>query len=702
MSVVASIKQAAAEAVQALYQQPFTAADVSVNTTKPEFEGEYTIVVFPFTKFSRQKPEETAQSIGTWLAEYHPALVAGFNVVKGFLNLSVHDQFWTGFVQDAHHNTSVGQQPANGKKVMVEYSSPNTNKPLHLGHLRNNFLGFSVSEILKANGFEVVKANLVNDRGIHICKSMLAWQLFAHGDTPESTGKKGDHLVGDYYVHFESILRDQAEPIISRVLEGNFGDFEGEQVEKLIKLHTALNKPEFKANVEKAEKLRHDIKALARTASAETKDVISRIEKGDFSDFEGEDKARAKSLHQELTPAIKSDEEKADKIHDDIKELSRNRTEIMQQAKIMLQQWEAGNPEVRALWQTMNSWVYEGFEKTYKRLGIDFDKMYFESNTYLLGKDVVEEGLRKGVFFKKADNSVWIDLTADGLDEKLVLRGDGTSVYITQDIGTARLKYDDYHMDQSIYVVADEQNYHFKVLKLIMQKLGEPSADGIAHLSYGMVELPHGRMKSREGTVVDADDLVEEMVSTAAKYTEELGKVKDFTEEELRELYETIGLGAMKFFLLKVDPKKKMVFNPEESIDIHGFTGPFIQYSHARIRSILREFSAEDLAALATYRHADALLPMEKELIKINEQFGEVLAEAGREMSPSVIANYAFLLAQTFNSFYAKKESGKYTYSVRDAENEDKRKLRLQIASLTANTIRQAMKFLGIRVPERM
>ena len=643
MSVVASIKQAAAEAVQALYQQPFTAADVSVNTTKPEFEGEYTIVVFPFTKFSRQKPEETAQSIGTWLAEYHPALVAGFNVVKGFLNLSVHDQFWTGFVQDAHHNTSVGQQPANGKKVMVEYSSPNTNKPLHLGHLRNNFLGFSVSEILKANGFEVVKANLVNDRGIHICKSMLAWQLFAHGDTPESTGKKGDHLVGDYYVHFESILRDQAEPIISRVLEGNFGDFEGEQVEKLIKLHAALHKPE-----------------------------------------------------------VQADEEKSGKIKDEIKELSRNRTEIMQQAKIMLQQWEAGNPEVRALWQTMNSWVYEGFEKTYKRLGIDFDKMYFESNTYLLGKDVVEEGLRKGVFFKKADNSVWIDLTADGLDEKLVLRGDGTSVYITQDIGTARLKYDDYHMDQSIYVVADEQNYHFKVLKLIMQKLGEPSADGIAHLSYGMVELPHGRMKSREGTVVDADDLVEEMVSTAAKYTEELGKVKDFTEEELRELYETIGLGAMKFFLLKVDPKKKMVFNPEESIDIHGFTGPFIQYSHARIRSILREFSTEDLAALATYRHTDALLPMEKELIKINEQFGEVLAEAGREMSPSVIANYAFLLAQTFNSFYAKKESGKYTYSVRDAENEDKRKLRLQIASLTANTIRQAMRFLGIRVPERM
>lgn len=643
MSVVASIKQAAAAAVQALYQQPFTAADVSVNSTKPEFEGEYTIVVFPITKVSRQKPDETAQALGTWLTANYPDLVAGFNVVKGFLNLSVHDQYWTAFVQEAHHNAAVGQQPANGKKVMVEYSSPNTNKPLHLGHLRNNFLGFSVSEILKANGYEVIKANLVNDRGIHICKSMLAWQLFAHGDTPETTGKKGDHLVGEYYVHFESILRDQAEPIISRVLEGNFGDFEGEQVERILKLHTALHKPE-----------------------------------------------------------VQADEEKSGKIKDEIKELSRNRTEIMQQAKIMLEQWEAGNPEVRALWQTMNSWVYEGFEKTYKRLGITFDAMYYESNTYLLGKDVVEEGLRKGVFFKKADNSVWIDLTADGLDEKLVLRGNGTSVYITQDLGTARLKYDDYHMDRSIYVVADEQNYHFKVLKLIMQKLGEPSADGISHLSYGMVELPHGRMKSREGTVVDADDLVEEMVNTAAKHTEELGKVKDFSEEELRELYETIGLGAMKFFLLKVDPKKKMVFNPEESIDIHGFTGPFIQYSYARIRSILREFSGGDLEALQTYRHTDALLPMEKELIKINEQFGEVLAEAGREMSPSVIANYAFLLAQTFNSFYAKKESGKYIYSVRDAENEDKRKLRLQIASLTAGTIRQSMKFLGIRVPERM
>ncbi|WP_343702485.1 arginine--tRNA ligase [Chitinophaga sp.] len=643
MSVVSAIKNAAAAAIQALYQQPFTAADIAVNTTKPEFEGEYTIVVFPFTKFSRQKPEETGQALGAWLTANHAALVTGFNVVKGFLNLQVNHQYWVRFVQQAHASQHIGQKPANGRKVMIEYSSPNTNKPLHLGHLRNNFLGYSVAEIFKANGFEVIKANLVNDRGIHICKSMLAWQLFAHGDTPATTGIKGDHLVGDYYVHFETILKEQAEPIISDVLEGEFKDFEGAEKERIIKLYNALQKPE-----------------------------------------------------------VQADEEKSTKIKDEIKEISRNRTEIMQQAKIMLQQWEAGNPDVRALWQTMNSWVYEGFDETYRRLGIDFDKMYYESQTYLLGKDLVEEGLRKGVLFRKEDNSVWIDLTADGLDEKLLLRGDGTSVYMTQDLGTARLKYDDYHMEQSVYVVADEQNYHFKVLKLILEKLQEPCADGIYHLSYGMVELPHGRMKSREGTVVDADDLVDEMIATAAANTEELGKVKGFSEEELRELNETIGLGAMKFFLLKVDPKKKMIFNPEESIDMHGFTGPFIQYSYARIKSIMREFSTADLAALADYMHEEALLPMEKELIMLCEQFDSIIEEAQREMSPSVIANYAFLLAQTFNSFYAKKEQGKYIYSVRDAESDSKRKLRLQIASLTASTIRQSMKMLGIAVPERM
>ncbi|WP_212002875.1 arginine--tRNA ligase [Chitinophaga sp. HK235] len=642
MSVVQSIRTAAVAAIKSLYNQDITVADVAINVTKPEFEGEYTIVVFPFTKFSRQKPDETAQRIGDYLVAHHSELIAGFNVVKGFLNLDINQAYWCDFLQQHYNNENIGIQPSNGKKIMVEYSSPNTNKPLHLGHLRNNFLGYSIAEILKANGFEVIKTNLVNDRGIHICKSMLAWQLFAHGDTPESTGIKGDHLVGDYYVKFESVVKEQAEPIIDRVLENDFQDFENADVEKLTKLVTALHKPE-----------------------------------------------------------VKDDADKTSKIMGDIKEMSRNKTEIMQQAKIMLQQWEAGNHEVRHLWAAMNGWVYAGFEETYKRLGIDFDQMYYESDTYLLGKDLVNDGLAKGVLFKKEDNSVWIDLTADGLDEKLLLRGDGTSVYMTQDLGTARLKFSDYKMDQSVYVVADEQNYHFKVLQLILEKLGEPSAAGIYHLSYGMVELPHGRMKSREGTVVDADDMIVEMVNTAKEATQEaVQKHADFTEAELNTLYETIGLGAMKFFLLRVDPKKKMIFNPEESIDLRGFTGPFIQYAYARIKSILREVGP--VAGLENYQYKGALLPLEKELIVINEQFPGILADAYREMSPSVIANYAFQLAQVFNSFYAEKVEGVYTYSVLREENEDKKKLRLQLITLTANTIRQSMKLLGIQVPERM
>jgi len=643
MSVVQSIRSAAAAAIKSLYNQDISIPDIAINVTKPEFEGEYTIVVFPFTRFSRQKPEETGKHLGDYLVSHFPELIAGFNVVKGFLNLSINNAYWIQYLQQHFNDPHAGRKPANGKKVMVEYSSPNTNKPLHLGHLRNNFLGYSIAEILKANGYEVIKANLVNDRGIHICKSMLAWQLFAHGDTPESTGIKGDHLVGDYYVKFETLLKEQAEPIIARVLENDFRDFEGAEKEKVEKLAALLDKPE-----------------------------------------------------------IQQDKEKSAKINDEIRELARNKTEIMQQAKIMLQQWEAGNPEVRALWATMNGWVYEGFETTYKRLGIDFDKIYYESETYLLGKDLVEDGLRKGVLFRKEDNSVWIDLTADGLDQKLLLRGDGTSVYMTQDLGTARLKYDDYHMDQSIYVVADEQNYHFKVLQLILQKLGEPAADGVYHLSYGMVELPHGRMKSREGTVVDADDIIDEMVNTAAAHTKASGKLKDFSESELQGLYEMIGLGAMKFFLLRVDPKKKMIFNPEESIDFHGFTGPFIQYAHARIKSIMREAGVTDTRHLDTYRHNGSLLPMEKALIVLNEQFGEVLEDAQKEMSPATIANYAFHLAQQFNSFYAEKAGGVYTYSIVNAESEEKRNLRLQIITLTAHTIAQCMQLLGIRVPERM
>ncbi|NLR57250.1 arginine--tRNA ligase [Chitinophaga polysaccharea] len=642
MSVVQSIRTAAVAAIKSLYDQSLTVADISVNTTKPEFEGEYTIVVFSFTKFSRQKPEETAQRIGEYLVAHHPELITRFNVVKGFLNLSINDAYWTRFLQQNYSNANIGIQPANGKKIMVEYSSPNTNKPLHLGHLRNNFLGYSIAEIMKANGFEVIKANLVNDRGIHICKSMLAWQLFAHGDTPQTTGIKGDHLVGDYYVKFESVVKEQAEVIIDRVLERDFQDFDANEAEKLEKLVTALHKPE-----------------------------------------------------------VKDDKDKAGKIMDDIKEMSRNKTEIMQQAKIMLQQWEAGNHEVRELWATMNGWVYEGFNETYKRLGIDFDKMYYESETYLLGKNIVAEGLEKGVLFKKEDNSVWIDLTADGLDEKLLLRGDGTSVYMTQDLGTACLKYEDYHMDQSVYVVADEQNYHFKVLQLILQKLGEPAAPGILHLSYGMVELPHGRMKSREGTVVDADDMITEMVETAAKQTSELGKkLESFSEEELHTLYETIGLGGLKFFLLRVDPKKRMIFNPEESISLTGFTATFVQYAYARIKSIIREVGA--VADLPSFNYSGELLPLEKELIILNEQFPVVLAEAYRELSPAVIANYAFQLAQAFNSFYGEKVEGVPTYSILRAATEEKKKLRLQIIMITAHTIAQCMKLMGIRVPERM
>lgn len=642
MSVVQSIRSAAATAIKALYDQTIPAKDIAINTTKPEFEGEYTILVFPFTKFSRLKPEETGEKLGQYLQEHFPDLIAGFNVIKGFLNLHIEEKYWTQYLQQHFNNRNIGVKPPNGKKVMVEYSSPNTNKPLHLGHLRNNFLGYAISEILKANGYEVIKANLVNDRGIHICKSMLAWQMFAHGDTPESTGIKGDHLVGDYYVKFESILKEQTEPIIARVRESDFKDFEGEDLEKVQKLVAAMHKPE-----------------------------------------------------------VKQDKDKLDKINDDIKELSRKQTEIMRQAKIMLQQWEAGNPEVRSLWSTMNSWVYAGFDQTYKRLGIDFDKIYYESQTYLLGKDLVEEGLNKNVLFRKEDNSVWIDLTADGLDEKLLLRGDGTSVYMTQDLGTARLKYDDYHMDQSIYVVADEQNYHFKVLQLILKKLQEPCADGIFHLSYGMVELPHGRMKSREGTVVDADDMIDEMISASATQTSASGKLKDFSEDELALLYEMIGLGAMKFFLLRVDPRKRMIFNPEESIDLHGFTSTFVQYAHARIKSILREV-AVNADKLEGYCHKGSLLPMEKELIILNEQFDNALEEAQKEMNPSVIANYVFRLAQQFNSFYAEKVEGKYTYSILDAESTEKQKLRTQIAMLTARTISRSMKLLGIDVPERM
>ena len=590
MSIVAQLKSAAAAAIHNLYQVNIPAEQILINATKPEFTGDYTVVLFAFVKQLKKAPDALGQELGEYLVANHPQLFSSYNVIKGFLNLEVADAYWSNFVHESFAQPAYGTATTSGEKVMVEYSSPNTNKPLHLGHLRNNFLGWSIAAILKANGSDVVKTCIVNDRGIHICKSMIAWQLFGNGATPASTGMKGDHFVGDYYVKFNDVYKKEVQELIE---------------------------------------------------------------------------------------------------HGKTKEQAEKEAPIMQQAQQMLVDWEAGKPEVISLWKDMNSWVYEGFDQTYQTIGSDFDKTYYESNTYLLGKDLVEQGLAKGVFYQKEDGSVWIDLTADGLDEKLVRRKDGTSVYITQDIGLAEQKQKEFNTTKSIYVVGDEQNYHFKVLKLICQKLGLPSADGIYHLSYGMVELPTGKMKSREGTVVDADDLVAEMMNIAQHKTEELGKVKDFSTEELKELYKTIGLGALKFFLLRVDPKKKMIFNPEESIDFHGFTGPFIQYTHARIKSILREHTPANTAP------ATVLLKAEKDLAVILEQFPTVLKEAASEYDPSKVAIYVFNVAQVFNTFYTQHKIAK-------AETEEKKNTRLQLSQLTAQVIKTGMQVLGINVPERM
>jgi len=596
MSLIAQIKQATTNAIANLYTVDLTPNTILVNATKPEFEGDYTVVLFAFVKQLKKSPDALGQELGSYLVANNPHLFSGFNVIKGFLNLSITDSFWIDFLQTNYADTIYGIAPKNGEKVMVEYSSPNTNKPLHLGHLRNNFLGWSIAEILKANGYDVVKTCIVNDRGIHICKSMIAWQLFANGATPESEGKKGDHFVGDYYVKFNDEYKRQVEELV------------------------------------------------------ETKGLT--------------------------------------------KEGAEKKAPIMLATQQMLLDWEAGKPEVISLWERMNSWVYDGFNITYKAIGSDFDRTYYESQTYLLGKDLVEKGLEKGVFYQKEDSSVWIDLTSDGLDEKIVRRKDGTSVYITQDIGLAVDKYEEYHCSKSIYVVGDEQNYHFKVLKLICQKLQLPSADGIFHLSYGMVELPTGKMKSREGTVVDADDLVAEMIGISQHKTEELGKVKDFTPDELTELYNTIGLGALKFFLLRVDPKKKMVFNPEESIEFQGFTGPFIQFIHARIKSILRKMAADGVK-IEPIAISGSLHPLEKAIIVELELFPTVINEAATDYDPSKIAIYIYNLAKTFSSFYSE-------LSIANAESDEKKMLRLQLAQMTAHILKTGMKLLGSGVPERM
>jgi arginyl-tRNA synthetase len=600
MTIAALIKQAAEQALKNLFPEAhIQPSQITVNQTKPEFTGDYTVVLFPFVKLLRQKPDELGKQLGDYLVANH-ALFTSFDIVSGFLNLTIKDSFWSDMLVKEYTNTSFGIKARNHKKVMVEYSSPNTNKPLHFGHMRNIFLGYAMANILDANGYDVVKANLINDRGIHICKSMIAWMKYGNGATPESTGIKGDHFVGDYYVKFNDV---------------------------------------YKAEVAKL------------------------VEEG-----------IAEASAEKIAP-------------------------IMKEAQDLLRKWEAGDKQVYSLWEKMNGWVYEGFEVSYKKLGVDFDKMYYESNTYLLGKSIVEQGLSKGVLFKKEDGSVWIDLTADGLDQKLLLRSDGTSVYMTQDLGTAQLKYNDCGgLAQSIYTIADEQNYHMQVLKLILQKMGEPCADGIYHLSYGMVELPSGRMKSREGTVVDADDMMAEMVNIAKQQTEEAGKTEGFTQDELNKLYTTIGMGALKFYLLRVDPKKKMIFNPKESIDLHGFTATFIQYAHARICSILRKENVPLIPnndAFTSFKLTQAITPAEKKLAVSLEQYPTILENAAVEYNPSLLCNYCFALAQQFNSFYDE-------HSISKAENEEKKQLRLMLVIMTAQTLRNAMHLLGINLPEKM
>ncbi|MES2457568.1 MAG: arginine--tRNA ligase [Bacteroidota bacterium] len=581
----------ALKGIKELYNEEVPDGVVSIQDTRKEFEGQVTIVVFPIVRYSKKSPEQTAVDLGNYLLEHVEEVVA-FNVVKGFLNLSISDEYWLNLFNTELLDSSFGTFKPNGKKVMVEYSSPNTNKPLHLGHVRNNLLGYSVAELLKAIGYEVFKVNLVNDRGIHICKSMLAWQKWGNGETPQSSFLKGDHLVGKYYVVFDK---------------------------------------EYKKEIEQL------------------------------------------------------------KVEGQTEEEAKKNAPLIREAQKMLQSWEAGDPEVISLWETMNGWVYEGFEVTYKNLGVDFDKYYYESNTYLLGKGTVEEGLEKGVFFKKPDGSVWIDLTADGLDQKLVLRADGTSVYITQDLGTAQMKYDDFGMDESIYVVGNEQDYHFKVLFLILEKLGKSWAKGLYHLSYGMVDLPNGKMKSREGTVVDADDLIAEMVATAKQKTELLGKVNDFSEEEKENLYYQIGMGALKYFLLKVEPKKRLLFDPLESIDFQGNTGPFIQYTHARVKSLLNkagytEGKSENVALTST----------ELEMILLLSKYPSELQEAAKAHSPATLANYLYEVAKMFNKFY---------HEIPPIVKEDDEALkqhRLNLSSVTGDVLKRGMRILGIVVPERM
>ena len=596
-SVIAAVKE--------LYQQEVPEKMVALQKTKSNFEGNLTLVVFPFLKISKKKPEDTAQEIGQYLKD-HCKAVADFNVVKGFLNLCIAPAAWVGLLNDIHADEKFGEKQATDDSplVMIEYSSPNTNKPLHLGHVRNNLLGWSLAQIMEANGNKVIKTNIVNDRGIHICKSMLAWQKWGNGETPETSGKKGDHLIGDYYVAFDKHYREEIAQLKEQYLQEGMDD---------------------EAATEKA-------------------------------------KAEA--------PLIK-------------------------EAHAMLVKWEQGDAEVRALWQKMNNWVYAGFDETYKMMGVGFDKIYYESNTYLEGKKKVEEGLEKGLFFRKDDNSVWADLTDEGLDQKLLLRSDGTSVYMTQDIGTADLRFKDFPIDKMIYVVGNEQNYHFQVLSILLDRLGFKWGKDLVHFSYGMVELPNGKMKSREGTVVDADDLMAEMIKDARQTSDELGKFKDMSEEERQEISRIVGLGALKYFILKVDARKNMLFNPEESIDFNGNTGPFIQYTYARIRSIMRKAAAEGITVPAALRDDAPLNEKEIDLIQKMNDFAAAVADAGNNYNPAGIANYCYELTKEFNQFY-------HDYSILNAESEAEKTTRLVLAANVAKILKNGMALLGIEVPERM
>lgn len=688
------------KAVEVLYAATISEEQVTLQETRKEFEGQITFVTFPVTRFSKKSPELTGKELGDYL-QNTVSEISAYNVIKGFLNISLNDSYWISLFKDTISQPEFGRFPKNGKKLMVEYSSPNTNKPLHLGHVRNNLLGYSVAEILKAYGYDVIKANLVNDRGIHICKSMLAWQKFGAGETPKSSGLKGDHLVGKYYVRFENEVRKQEDVVFEDYKANVFSTYPTEDKNEVEKLNASILQLK---NIKQQEIEQLDYKAIAllgdvfETAIKTTINenlLFSKITKNliatsDANNVE-EVKKNIKSF-EKLIKAVVSVEDKVEDKYDALKTLSRNATALMHETQEMLRKWEAGDESVIDLWKTMNGWVYEGFDETYTQLGVDFDKYYYESNTYLLGKDIVQEGLEKGVFFRKEDNSVWIDLTEEGLDEKLVLRGDGTSVYITQDLGTAQLKHDEFGVEESIYVVGNEQDYHFKVLFAILKKLGKSWSKGLYHLSYGMVDLPSGKMKSREGTVVDADDLMKEMISTAAERTEELGKTEGFTETEKMNLYHTIGMGALKYFLLKVDPKKRLLFDPKESVDFQGHTGPFIQYTYARINSVLQR------ARLSETENIDsppAISIYERDLILNLAAFPAVIEESAKEFSPAQLANYIYETARLFNKFYHEEP-------ILKAEDKLVKSFRLKLCKTVARVIAESMNMLGIQVPERM